>query len=186
MTTSDDVRRHAGHGPVATIWNGTELVPYVDPRPSRPPVVRTNASRRTVLMGAATVIALGLVLAAAGHLALARLGLVGDPGRTVVGTVDLLDLASTANGCQGAADYADIGTGTSVTLTDDSGSVLGTSELGRPLAFGESGCVFTFRIPHVPTSSQVYTVQVAGREAVARSRWALDQDGWTFEVNLDR
>lgn len=64
--------------------------------------------------------------------------------------------------------------------------MLGTAELGDPLAFGEAGCLSTFRVPHVPTSADGYTVTVGGRPAVVSSRDAMVASGWTTKLHVTR
>jgi hypothetical protein len=149
-------------------------------------VLDTRSDRRTLLGVVGAVLVLGLVLAGLGHVALTRLGVLGDPGVTVIGTVDLVDLRTNANGCEGTGSYSDVSVGTPVTLTDGTGAVLGTAELDSPIAFGDAGCLFTFRVAHVPTSADGYTVQVAGIESVASSRDAMVTNGWTTELHLAR
>jgi hypothetical protein len=140
-----------------------------------------------MLLGAiGSVLVLGLLLAGVGQVALIRLGLLGDPGVTIIGTVDLMDVDTQANGCAGVGSYSDVAAGTSVTLADRTGAVLGTAELGDPIAFGDTGCVYTFRVAHVPTSVDEYTVRVAGTESVVSSRATMHANGWTTELHLAR
>lgn len=141
---------------------------------------------RMLLGVVVSVLALGLVLAGLGHVALTRLGVLGDPGVTVIGTVDLVDRGTSANGCEGVGDYSDVAVGTPVTLTDGSGAVLGTAELGEPLTFGDAGCLYTFRLAHVPTTVTAYSLRVGGTEPVVSSRATMDASGWTTEVHLER
>jgi hypothetical protein len=184
VTSTEQFPDYAGSAPASAIWNGSTWVPVVDPRPAIVVDTRSDASMLLRVVGA--VLVLGLVLAGLGHLALTRFNVLGDPGVTVIGTVDLEDLSSTANGCQGIGTYSDVTVGTPVTLTDGSGAVLGTAELGDPLAFGDAGCLFTFRVAHVPTSADGYTVTVGDRESVASSRDAMIASGWTTELHLTR
>jgi hypothetical protein len=182
VTTTSQLPSHAG--PVPAVWNGSAWVPVVDPRPVV--VVDTRSDRRTLLGVVVAVLALGLVLAGLGHVALTRLGVLGDPGVTVIGTVDLVDLGTNANGCQGVGAYSDVAVGTPVTVTDGAGAVLGTAELGEPLTFGEAGCLYTFRVAHVPTTVDAYAVRIGAIEPVVTSRATMDASGWTTEVHLER
>jgi hypothetical protein len=97
-----------------------------------------------------------------------------------------MDVDTQANGCAGVGSYSDVAAGTPVTLADHAGVVLGNAELGAPIAFGDAGCVYTFRVPHVPTSADEYTVRVAGTESVVSSRATMHANGWTAEVHLAR
>ena len=184
MTSTEQLPDYAAPAPASQIWNGSSWVPVVDPRPTI--VVDTRSDAAMLLRVVGAVLVLGLVLAGLGQVALTRLGVLGDPGVTVIGTVDLEDLSTTANGCQGIGSYSDVTVGTPVTLTDSSGALLGTAELGDPLTFGAAGCLFTFRVAHVPTSADGFTVTVGERESVASSRDAMIANGWTTEVHLTR
>jgi hypothetical protein len=64
--------------------------------------------------------------------------------------------------------------------------VLGTAELGEPLTFGEAGCLYTFRVAHVPTTVDAYAVRIGAIEPVVTSRATMDASGWTTEVHLER
>ena len=88
---------------------------------------------RMLLGVVVSVLALGLVLAGLGHVALTRLGVLGDPGVTVIGTVDLVDRGTSANGCEGVGDYSDVAVGTPVTLTDGSTAVVDRAFLVRAI-----------------------------------------------------
>jgi hypothetical protein len=132
------------------------------------------------------VLALGVVLAGLGQVALNLLGVLGRAAVTVIGTVDLVDHGTSANGCQGVGAYSDVAAGTPVTLTDGTGAVLGTAALGAPLTFGDAGCVYTFRLAHVPTTVDVYSLRVGGTEPVVSSRARMHASGWTTEVHLER
>jgi hypothetical protein len=182
VTTSSEIRPTGG----PAVWNGSSWVPLVDPRPAPPVVARTRTDRRTLAVLLVGVLVLGLSLAALGHLALSRLGVVGAVGVTVVGTVDVADLGTNAHGCQGTGDYADVGTGTLVTLTDGSGELLGTAELGEPVSFGESGCIWTFRVPRVPLDATAYTVALEHGDSTVYPGDVLEADGWTVALSLDR
>ena len=146
----------------------------------------SGSDGRMLLGVVMSVLALGVVLAGLGQVALARLGVLGDPGVTVIGTVDLVDHSTNANGCTGVGAYADVAPGTPVTLTDGTGAVLGTAELGDPMTFGDAGCLYTFRLAHVPTTVDVYSLTVGGTEQGVSSRATMDASGWTTEVHLER
>jgi hypothetical protein len=173
-------------GTPTSVWNGSEWVPYVDPRELRPFVLDRRSDRRVLLPLVAFVVALGLVLGGAGFAAVSHAGVVGDPGMTVVGTVDLVDLGTATRDCVGTGDYADIAAGTPVTLTDESGAVLATTTLERPTAFGDAGCIYPFTLAHVPTSYDKYVVVLPHGEKTLASRIALEANDWTFHLSLER
>jgi hypothetical protein len=173
-------------GPPRSVWNGSEWVPYVDPRELRPFVLDRRSDRRVLLPLVVVVLLVGLVIGGIGFAVASHAGVVGDPGMTVVGTVDLVDLDTAAHDCVGAGDYADVAAGTPVTLTDESGAVLGTSTLEQPAAFGETGCIYPFTIAHVPTSHDGYVVVLPHGDKAMVSEIALEANGWTVQLSLDR
>jgi hypothetical protein len=65
-------------------------------------------------------------------------------------------------------------------------TVLGTTRLSDPIEFGDAGCLFTFRVAHVPTSASGYAVRVGAIEPVVSSRATMDATGWTTELHLER
>ena len=177
---------HVLDGTPTSVWNGYEWVPYVDPRELRPFVLARRSDRRVLLPLVAVVVTLGLVLGGAGFATVSHAGVVGDPGMTVVGTVDLVDLGTASRDCVGSGDYADIADGTPVTLTDETGAVLATSTLERPTSFGDAGCIYPFTIAHVPTSYDKYVVVLPHGDKIMASRIALEANDWTFHLSLDR
>ncbi|GLZ37749.1 hypothetical protein [Actinokineospora sp. NBRC 105648] len=65
------------------------------------------------------------------------------------------------NTCAGTGGYSDIASGTSVTVYDGSGTVLGVDYLGTPLAVG-SICTFQFGVA-VTAGHDYYQVEVSHR-----------------------
>jgi hypothetical protein len=185
MSMLDDLDARPGNG-VTTVWNGSEWVPVVDPREAPTFVRDTRSDRRVLLPVVTAVLTLGLVLGGVGHALVAHAGVVGDPGTTVVGTVDLVDLDTSAHDCRGSGPYADVRTGTPVTLTDDRGTVLATAELEAPHAFGDAGCIYPFRLAHVPTTRGSYVVTLPHGDTLVSSRAALEAADWTLRLSLDR
>jgi len=173
-------------GTPTSVWNGSEWVPYVDPRELRPFVLDRRSDRRVLLPLVTVVVTLGLVLGGAGFAAVSHAGVVGDPGMTVVGTVDLVDLGTSAHDCVGTGDYADVAAGRPVSITDASGAVLATATLEQPTSFGDAGCIYPFTIAHVPTTYDQYLVVLPHGDKVMASRIALEADDWTFQLSLDR
>ncbi|MHA6793506.1 hypothetical protein ACVGVM_08310 [Pseudonocardia bannensis] len=66
------------------------------------------------------------------------------------------------SGCEGSGGYSDITLGTSVTVYDASGTVVGTGHLGRGSA-AEGGCTFPITVLNVPGGSSFYQVEVSHR-----------------------
>lgn len=74
--------------------------------------------------------------------------------------------------CAGSGGYSDITGGASVTVTDQSGTVIGTGQLDDGSADVDSStatpidCVFRFSVAHVPDGRTFYGVTVSHRGAV--------------------
>ncbi|HEY9375022.1 hypothetical protein [Streptomyces sp.] len=74
--------------------------------------------------------------------------------------------------CSGKGEYADIGQGTQVVVTDAAGKTVGLGKLGTGL-HEERGCTFRFAIT-VPPGQQFYGIEVAHR---GRNQYAAYQLG---------
>ena len=71
--------------------------------------------------------------------------------------------------------YADIGTGTQVTVYDASGKAVATGMVGMGVPVGDVGertsrCHFAFSVPGVPEGSAIYAVEISHRGQVRFSR----------------
>lgn len=74
------------------------------------------------------------------------------------------DLAGTS--CKGTGGYSDIGSGTSVTVYDAAGTVIGSDTLSNGRTSGASlygRCDFLFSVPNVPDGSNFYQVEISHR-----------------------
>ena len=105
--------------------------------------------------------------------------------QTLVGTITLHDTKTANTGCKGQGSFSDIHNGTPIELINQSGKVLSTSELGEGKSVGSLGCLYSFRLDHVPTAS-LYQLQVGGNEKRGRLPFTsaqLNQAQW--QVNLE-
>lgn len=121
--------------------------------------------------------------------ALALAGCGGEPEtKTVTVEFRLADYDTAFLGCEGQGGYSDIGPGTSVTIKNGGGEVLGAGELGegKPSSNGvqQTFCDWTVEIPGVPAGEDFYVAEVADRGEITLSGEDLAGAGWVFEVSL--
>lgn len=105
-------------------------------------------------------------------------------GHTLTGGLTLNDSDTAANGCTGTGGYSDITSGASVTVENQSGTVIGTGTIGPGTSGTELGsCVYTFSVPGLPDES-FYQVEVSHRGFVSYSKADIVADRWIIEVTL--
>jgi hypothetical protein len=111
---------------------------------------------------------------------------------TVKGTLDLSDTDSASNldpdgYCLGIGGYLDINAGAQVTVTNQSQTIIGTSQLGQGVPQGSSGvetdCLFPFTVTGLPKAS-FYTFTVGHRGGVTYSASEMAAKGWTVSLTL--
>jgi hypothetical protein len=87
--------------------------------------------------------------------------------------------------CVTEGGYSDVGPGTSVTVEDETGRVVGVGTLGEGrLDYGsEAVCVFPFTVVGVPRAA-FYTVSVGRRGGLAFSFEDLSSQGWFAGLTL--
>jgi hypothetical protein len=80
--------------------------------------------------------------------------------------------------CSGKGEYADIGQGTQVVVSDATGKTIGLGKLGTGV-HQERGCVFRFAIT-VPPGGQFYGIEVSHRGRNQYAAYELD----SIELNI--
>jgi D-arabinose 1-dehydrogenase-like Zn-dependent alcohol dehydrogenase len=85
--------------------------------------------------------------------------------------------------CSGTGGYDDIDLGTSVVVTNEQGTVVGTGSLGPGSTTSSLDCDFTFTVADLP-EARFYGIEVSHRGRVTFSRQQLDQDGWDVGLTL--
>lgn len=110
-------------------------------------------------------------------------GAVG--GHDVKGTFELASSGSTssAGGCKGDGGYSDIHEEVEVTVKDETGKLLATSNLGPGTATGYINCHFEFSIK-VPDAVKFCTFEVGRRGDLSFSHDEMVANGWTVGFSL--
>ena len=112
----------------------------------------------------ALLVAAGVVLLIAGALLIAlRLAAT----HTIQGSLQLYDSTGymlDGDTCSGADGYADLQQGAAVTVADESGRIIATTQLGAGRRDGPY-CAFPFKVSNVP-SARFYQIEVSHRGRV--------------------
>lgn len=112
-------------------------------------------------------------------------GIMENTGRSATGQMEALDAlieGETFDCSRLYGGYSDIGAGTQVRVTDETGILLATSVLKGGVLTLEGGCAFTFNVD-VP-EAKMYQFEISRRGAVAYTREDLEQRGWTVHLSL--
>jgi hypothetical protein len=165
----------AGYNPAAYGSPGAPVAPQPGPSLFR---------RRPLLLGAAALaLVAGLVVAG-----VAVFGGFGGPDEhPMTIRFGLFDATGDGGNCSdgGSGGYSDINPGTPVTVKDETGKIVASTELpdtGKDN--GEStGCIWTMHVT-VPTDAKQYAVEVGRRGAVTYSHDKLVAAHWTTETSL--
>lgn len=128
-------------------------------RPAPLPQRRLHGALIAVLIGAAALVALGvLAVALAVFHGSGGVAGVGTPaGFTYAGTFTLIDtstsysgITSTGSTCEGRGGYSDIHAGTQVVVKSASGEVLATGSLTGGTPTGITECTFSYSVGPIP------------------------------------
>jgi hypothetical protein len=106
---------------------------------------------------------------------------------TITGTLVLIgtedeDYLTAGQYCFGYQGYDDITDSAQVTVTNEAGTVIGTTQLGQGLA-GKGECRFTFQVPNVPVA-KFYSVEVSHRGKVTSSHAEMEASQWSVAMTL--
>jgi hypothetical protein len=133
-------------------------------------------------------------------LALAACGGSSEPkaptAHTITGTFTLLgqnedsvssdyvegEFISVDGGCAGTGRYDDIEAGLQVTVSNETGTVIGTGALGQGTEV-DAGCEFPFTVGNVPVA-KFYKVEVGRRGTVNYSYADMEAASWKAELSL--
>jgi hypothetical protein len=92
------------------------------------------------------------------------------------------DFFADDGGCQGTSGYDDVERGLQVTISDQSGTVIGTGALDSGQVL-EAGCVFRFEVNNIPVAN-FYKVAVGRRGEISYSLDQMKQMSWSVELSL--
>ncbi|MCU1677670.1 MAG: hypothetical protein JWM93_2428 [Frankiales bacterium] len=106
------------------------------------------------------------------------------PTHTVFGVMQLVGGKSNeyASTCEGKGGYSDISQGTSVTVTDGAGKIIGTGHLDEGTGAG-SVCTFGFTVKSVP-DTDFYKIEISHRGGLTFSREEMAAQGWIVSASL--
>ncbi|WP_204354852.1 hypothetical protein [Mycolicibacterium llatzerense] len=133
-------------------------------QPDKPSLPENRSRNRGILIGFGAALALAIA-AASGYYWLSPRET--PKPFTLNGTLMLNSAsgATTGQGCHGTGGYRDIAPGTSISVADETGTLLAKGALGS--SHGESGsCYMPFSIDDVPSGKKFYKVEVAHRGEV--------------------
>ena len=129
--------------------------------------------RRTIILSMATLLAMVVAVGLAATHSLS--GKSGAKSKTAMGVVSIANRAfyvTTATGsaagsasqCHGTGDYTDLEAGGTVTILDDGGNVLATTNLQPGTVDVNGFCELPFSAPGVPTNRGPYGIQITRRK----------------------
>jgi hypothetical protein len=105
---------------------------------------------------------------------------------TVGGLLTLTDTDeywSDGEACEGSGGYDDIREGAQVTVKDENGHVLATSDLLSGVASSDIECDFAFVVADVP-DARFYAVEVSHRGEITNSRQEMEDNAWFVGLTL--
>ena len=105
-----------------------------------------------------------------------------SPSTTTI-TGEFLLYDSDMYSCNPSAGYSDIGSGTSVTLKNEAGTLIGSTSLGTGIGSG-SFCTWSYIFPGVSTDFTYYTVSVGRRGDLTQSKSEMVSNGWVLSTSL--
>lgn len=138
-------------------------VDFAQPHPDQPTAPSNKSRNRGILIGFGTALVLA-VLGGGGYIWYDHNA--ATKPFTLTGTLSLTTTsATTGDGCHGTSGYHDITPGASVSVSDESGTLLAKGILAA--GHGESGtCYMPFSIDDVPGGKKFYKVEVTHRGEV--------------------
>jgi hypothetical protein len=107
------------------------------------------------------------------------------PAYTMIGTFTLGPSSSFIGGtdfCRGTGAYDDIKAGAEVTVKDESGKIIGTSQLtDQPIRVPEDKCVLDFKVTSLPVADS-YSIAVGRRGAITYSHADMQKAKWVVDL----
>ena len=147
---------------------------------------RVTVSRKGVI----TVTVIALVVVGLAGAAWAMLGRATESSHTIKGEMTLIDFdsfrrMSVGASCSGDGGYSDIDEGATVSVKNQSGTLIGSGRLGPGKIEGDvlKACVFPFEVTGVK-DAEFFQVEVSRRGGLSYSKADMEQKGWTVSASL--
>ena len=104
---------------------------------------------------------------------------------TILNTDNVFTDPSIASGkaCVGTNGYDDLAGGAQVKVTNEKGTLIGSSALGLGQVDSSGHCVFPYRVKNIP-GANFYTVEVSHRGGLTHSAKELDDLKWSLDFTL--
>lgn len=137
--------------------------------PLVPPTVEVRRRPRWLIPAAIAVAVIVAAGVAAGVVALrSNAGTFTASGSLTLTDSSAVDpsIVMTGGVCQGGGGYDDLHQGTQVTVTDQTGAIVGVGQLAAGSAISSSSCQFLFTVAAVPAGRKFYGVAVSHRGSV--------------------
>ena len=127
-----------------------------------------------------------------GVLILAGLFFMFGPGSTqmIRGSITVIDtdfyysssVETNGSTCYTTGGYSDVNSGTTVTVKNGDGKLLGVTDLSSGVTAGSYSCKFSFKM-EVP-NSEFYVFDIGNRDEVRHSKDEDEAEGWKLELTL--
>ena len=147
---------------------------------------RVTVSRKGVI----TVTVIALVVVGLAGAAWAVLGRATERSHTIKGEMTLIDYdsfrrMSVGASCSGDGGYSDIDEGATVSVRNQSGTLIGSGHLGAGKIEGDvlKACVVPFEVTGVK-DAEFFQVEVSRRGGLSYSKADMEQRGWTVSASL--
>lgn len=147
---------------------------------------RVTVSRKGII----TVTVIALLVVGLGGAAWALLGRATERTHTIKGDMTLNDYdsfrrESAGASCSGSGGYGDIDEGATVSVKDQSGTLIGSGRLGPGKIEGSvlKTCIFPFEVQGVK-DARFFQVEVSRRGTLSFSKADLEEKDWTVHASL--
>jgi len=147
---------------------------------------RVTVSRKGII----TVTVIALVVVGLAGTAWAVLGRATERTHTIRGEMTLMDYdsfrrMSAGSSCSGDGGYSDMDEGATVSVKNQSGTLIGSGHLGAGKIEGDvlKACVFPFEVKGVK-DAQFFQVEVGRRGGLSYSKADMEQKDWTVSASL--
>jgi hypothetical protein len=107
------------------------------------------------------------------------------PTHVITGQLTLIGFSTVtlATQCFGKGGYDDLKEGATVTLRDQSSTILASTALGAGVA-SAGACTFPFTLTGVPDTASFYVIEVSHRGQVTKSHAEMVDAGWIFDLTI--